>query len=253
MTVEEQMPSGELAKIVYEGDDRLRDRGGATRTSLSAAMTSAWTGGTAAALTLGLAAASWVVAVHQMNGMDMGVATEVGSFAFFVAAWVPMMAAMMLPGAVPAVSSFIRIDGRALAAPLFVGSYVAVWTVVGLAVYALYQPHGTFVAGALTVAAGVYELTPLKRGCRRRCRESVRSGFEFGIYCVGSSIGLMVMLLALGVVSITWMCVVAALVLAQKLLPPRALIDTPLALTIVAMGILVVVTPSSIPGLTTTM
>jgi len=221
MTVEEQMPRGKPERIV--------------------------------AATLGLAAASWVVALHQMNGMDMGVATELGSFAFFVAAWVPMMAAMMLPGAVPAVSSFIRIDGRVLAAPLFAGSYLAVWTVVGLAVYALYQPHGTFVARALTVAAGVYELTPLKRGCRRRCRESVRSGFEFGVYCVGSSIGLMVMLLALGVMSVTWMSVVAALVLAQKLLPPRAFIDAPLALTIMAVGILVVVAPSSIPGLTPTM
>jgi predicted metal-binding membrane protein len=203
--------------------------------------------------TLGLAAASWVVALYRMNGMDMGVATKLGSFALFIAVWLPMMAAMMLPGAIPAVSSFIRIDGRVLAAPLFAGSYLAVWTMVGLAVYALYQPHGTFVAGALTVAAGVYELTPLKRGCRRRCRESVRSGFEFGIYCVGSSIGLMVMLLALGVMSITWMCAVAALVLAQKLLPPRAFIDAPLALTIIAIGILAVVAPSSIPGLTTTM
>jgi predicted metal-binding membrane protein len=203
--------------------------------------------------TLALAALSWVVAVRQLSGMDMGVATELGSFAFFVAAWVPMMAAMMLPGAVPAVSSFIRIDGRVLAAPLFAGSYLAVWTVVGLGVYALYRPHGTFVAGALTVAAGVYELTPLKRGCRRRCPESVRSGFEFGIYCVGSSVGLMVMLLALGVMSVTWMCVVAALVLAQKLLPPRAFVDVPLALTIIAVGILVLVAPSSIPGLTPTM
>jgi predicted metal-binding membrane protein len=201
--------------------------------------------------TLGVAAASWVVALYQMNGMDMGVATELGSFALFIAVWVPMMAAMMLPGALPAVLH--RIDGRVLAAPLFAGSYLAVWTMVGLAVYVLYQPHGTLVAGALTVAAGVYEFTPLKRGCRRRCRESVGSGIEFGIYCVGSSIGLMVMLLALGVMSITWMCVVAAFVLTQKLLAPRAFIDAPLALTIIAIGILAVVAPSSIPGLTTTM
>jgi predicted metal-binding membrane protein len=185
--------------------------------------------------------------------MDMGVATDLGSFALFMAAWVPMMAAMMLPSAVPAVSSFSRVDGRVLAAPVFAGSYLAVWTMVGLAVYVLYQPHGTFVAGALTATAGVYELTPLKRSCRQRCRESVRSGFEFGIYCVGSSIGLMVMLLALGVMSITWMCVVAALVLAQKLLPPGAFIDAPLALAMIATGILVVVAPSSIPGLTTAM
>jgi predicted metal-binding membrane protein len=208
---------------------------------------------TALSATLAIALASWVVAVRQMDGMDMGVATELGSFVLFVAVWVPMMAAMMLPGAAPAVSRSIRIDGRALAAPLFAGSYLAVWTAVGLVVYALYQPHGTFVAGALTVAAGVYELAPLKRNCRRRCRERVRSGFAFGIYCVGSSLGLMVMLLALGAMSITWMGVVAALVVVQKLVPPRVFIDEPLAMSIIAVGILVVVAPSSIPGLTPTM
>jgi predicted metal-binding membrane protein len=208
---------------------------------------------TALSATLAIALASWVVAVRQMDGMDMGVATELGSFVLFVAVWVPMMAAMMLPGAAPAVSRSIRIDGRALAAPLFAGSYLAVWTAVGLVVYALYQPHGTFVAGALTVAAGVYELTPLKRNCRRRCRERVRSGFAFGIYCVGSSLGLMVMLLALGAMSITWMGVVAALIVVQKLVPPRVFIDEPLAMSIIAVGILVVVAPSSIPGLTPTM
>jgi predicted metal-binding membrane protein len=60
---------------------------------------------------------------------------------------------------------------------------------VGVAVYALYQPHGTIAAGFAVIAAGVYELTPLKQDCRRRCRETVGSGFEFGVYCVGSSIG----------------------------------------------------------------
>jgi predicted metal-binding membrane protein len=60
----------------------------------------------------------------------------------------------------------------------------------------------------------------------------------------------MVMLLALGAMSVTWMGVVAALVVAQKLVPPRAFIDAPLALSIIAIGTLVVVAPSSIPGLT---
>jgi predicted metal-binding membrane protein len=205
---------------------------------------------TAATLTLGVAAASWVAAVRLMDGMDMGVATELGSFAFFAAAWVPMMAAMMLPGAVPAVVRWARANGGLLAVPLFSGSYLAVWMLVGLAVYAFYRPHGFAVAGALTIAAGVYELTPLKRGWRRRCREDVRSGFEFGRYCVGSSIGLMVMLLALGVMSATWMSVTAGLVLGQKLLPPRIAIDVPLGLAIVALGILIIVAPLAVPGLT---
>jgi 3-oxoacyl-[acyl-carrier protein] reductase len=85
------------------------------------------------------------VAVRQMQGMDMGVATDLGSFVFFVGAWVSRMAAVMLPGAVAAV-----------------------------------------------------ELTPLRRACRQRCRERVRSGFDFGLHCLGSSIGLMLLLLAVG-------------------------------------------------------
>jgi len=61
--------------------------------------------------TLGLAAASWVVAVWQMHGMDMGVATRLGSFGFFIAVWVVMMAAMMLPGAARAVLSRAQASG----------------------------------------------------------------------------------------------------------------------------------------------
>jgi predicted metal-binding membrane protein len=202
--------------------------------------------------TLGLAAASWVVAVRQMdgqmNGMGMGVATPLGSFAFFVALWVAMMAAMMLPGAAPAVVRRAHAAG-VRAVPLFIGSYLAVWTLVGVAVYALYRPHGFLAAGAVVIAAGLYELTPLKQHFRRRCRESAGSGFEYGLCCVGSSIGLMLVLVALSLMTITWMLVIAVLVLAQKLLPAKAAIDVPPALAIVALGILIVAAPSSIPGL----
>jgi predicted metal-binding membrane protein len=107
------------------------------------------TDATAAALTatLGLAAASWVVAVRQMNGMDMGVATRLGSFAFFVALWVSMMAAMMLPGAAPAALRRAHASGRVRAVALFIGSYLAVWTLVGVAVYALYRPLALAIVG----------------------------------------------------------------------------------------------------------
>jgi predicted metal-binding membrane protein len=204
----------------------------------------------ALAATLGLSAASWILTVRQMNGMDMGAATELGSLAFFVALWVSMMTAMMLPGATTAVLRHAHASGRVRSVPLFVGSYLAVWTLVGLVVYALYRPHGSFAAGVVTIAAGVYEFTPLKQHCRRRCRESVSSGFQFGRYCVGSSIGLMLMLVALGVMSVTWMSVITVLVLAQKLLPLKAAIDLPLALAIVGLGILIVFAPSSVPGFT---
>src|ERR1022692_724488 len=147
-----------------------------------AALTSTRTAATAAALTatLGLAAVAWVVAVWQMNGMDMGVATRLGPFAFFAAVWVSMMAAMMLPCAAPAVLRRAQASGRVRAVPLFVGSYLAVWALVGVAVYALYRTHGSLAAGVVVITAGVYEFTPLKLRFRRRCRESARSGFEFG-------------------------------------------------------------------------
>jgi predicted metal-binding membrane protein len=218
----------------------------------SAVLTRRWGSATLAALTLtlGLAAGSWVVAVRRMSGMDMGVATRLGSFGFFLVLWVFMMAAMMLPGAVPAVVKRAHASGQVRDVPLFVGSYLAVWTLVGLAVFTLYRPHGSVAAGVIAIAAGVYEFSPLKQHFRRRCRDSVGSGFEFGLYCVGSSIGLMLMMVALSVMSVAWMGIITVLVVAQKLIRRRAALDVPLALTIVGLGVLIIVAPASVPGLT---
>jgi predicted metal-binding membrane protein len=195
------------------------------------------TGATGAAL-VGLTAAVWVVALHQMDGMDMGYATELGSATSFAVAWTAMMAAMMLPGAAPLALRRAAIRGHVV---VFLASYLAVWCAVGVVVYVAYAPHGALAAGVVTVAAGVYELTPLKRRCRKRCREEIRSGLRLGAYCVGASIGLMAMFVALGVMSIAWMAVVAAVVLAQKLLSPSAVIDVPLALAIVLIGLIVAI------------
>ena len=203
--------------------------------------------------TLGLAAAAWVVVVRQMTGMDMGVATQLGSLGFFAAAWVPMMAAMMLPGAAPAVLRHVRAGDRARAVPLFLAGYLAVWALVGLPVYAAYRPHGSLVAGAVVLAAGCWELTPLKRRLRQRCRQSIRSGLGFGLCCVGSSIGLMLMLVALGVMSLVWMSIIATVVLGQKLLPAKAAIDVPVAMAILGLGIWIILAPVSVPGLTPSM
>ncbi len=221
----------------------------------SAALARATTPAAAAALTvtLGLAAAAWVIALRLMSGMDMGVATRLGSFAFFVAAWLSMMAAMMLPGATPAIVRHAHAAGRVAVVPLFVGSYLAVWAILGIAVYAVYRPHGPVAAGVIVIAAGIYELTPLKQRFRRRCQESIQSGLEFGLCCAGSTIGLMLMLVALGIMSLTWMCVITVLAIGQKLLPARAVIDIPLALAIVGLGLVILTVPASVPGLTPAM
>jgi predicted metal-binding membrane protein len=203
------------------------------------------------AATLGLAALAWVVTVRQMHGMDMGVHTELGSFAFFVALWAAMMAAMMLPGLVPAVLSRSGQAAPVRAAVPFVASYLVVWTLVGALLYALYRPHGTTTAGLVVIAAGLYELTRLKQHCRRCCRARTRrgGGFAFGLYCVGSSIGLMVMLAAVGIMSVPWMLAIAALVAAQKLVRPKPAVDVPVAIALVALGLLIIALPGSIPGL----
>ena len=227
------------------------DRPGTEPASRPPAVTGAGTAQTAPVLTatLGLSAACWVSTAWLMDGMDMGMATRPGSYWFFAAAWVTMMAAMMLPGAAPAVVRRARPWPGARRAAVR-RTYLAVWALVGIAVYALDRPHGSVAAGAVVVAAGVCELTPVKRHFRRGCREDAGSGLGFGLRCAGSSIGLMGMLVALGVMSLFWMSIVGVLACAQTLLPAKAAIDVPLALAIAGLGFVIVIAPSQVPGLT---
>lgn len=202
-----------------------------------------------AASVLVLAAACWAVAAWLMSGMDMGLATRAGSFGFFAAAWITMMAAMMLPGAAPAIARQLRARGTARAALTFTAAYLAVWAMAGLVAFAFDRPHGPLAAGVVVIAAGGYELTPVKRHFRRRCREEIGSGLGFGLCCAGSTAGLMAMLVALGLMSLFWMAVVAALASAQKLLPARAAIDVPVALALVGLGLAIIIAPAQVPGL----
>jgi predicted metal-binding membrane protein len=126
------------------------------------------------------------------------------------ASWAPMMAAMMLPSAAPAIWRRPGARGR------FALAYVAVWTLAGLAIYAVYRPPAPVVAVVLVAAAVVYELTPFARACRRRCREERRSGARYGGWCVGSSLGLMAALVALDPMSLPLMGAVCALALIRK-------------------------------------
>ncbi len=150
-----------------------------------------------------------------------------------------MMAAMMLPSAVPAVTRRARDGDGVVAAPRFTAGYLACWALVGVAVYLLYRPPAAVTAGALVIGAGLYELTPLKRACRVRCREPVSSGLRFAGYCFGSSIGLMLVLVAVDVMSIALMVSIGLVVLVQKLFAPHPAVDVPLALTLVVLGIVV--------------
>jgi predicted metal-binding membrane protein len=104
-----------------------------------------------------LIGAAWVISVWRMTGMEMG--PGLGSLSFFVVTWTAMMAAMMLPSALPVA---LGLDGRAPLA--FAVSYIAVWGLAGVAAFAAYRGIHAAAAGVV-VAAAVYELTPLKRRC----------------------------------------------------------------------------------------
>jgi predicted metal-binding membrane protein len=200
--------------------------------------------------TLGLGAAGWIVSLQRMHGMDMGAATRLGSLPNFLLVWIAMMAAMMLPGTAPLAKKMIGADGRLGDMFRCLAVYLGIWAVLGVAVYAVYRPHGAAVAGACTVAAGAYELTPMKRRFREKYQDHrmSSSGLELALCCAGSSLGLMLMLLALGVMSVTWMAVISAVVLLQELSRPRAAVDVPVAIAIVALGIAVLAVPSALPG-----
>ena len=133
--------------------------------------------------------------------------------------WAPMMAAMMIPGATPAIVRRARHGGGALETPLFTGAYFAIWLLAGLAVWQLYRPPGAVAAAALVAAGALYQCSGVQRACRRRCRERLRSGAVLGVACVGSSLGLMAVLVALDPMSLPLMAAVCAVASLQKELP----------------------------------
>jgi len=207
--------------------------------------------------TLIVAAVAWVVLVAQPAQMgSMGAMSTLGAF---IATWIVMMTAMMLPAAVPFVSGFVhgtRGDWRVEAAVL-VAVYLAVWTAFGAVVHVLYTllpPAWTdqrFVAGVAIVAAGLYAFTPVQRTfqarCHAMCAEPPHSagagGLEYAISCVGCSWALMVALLFLGISNLAWMVAAAAVVLVYKVAPLRPRWQNTAAITLLAAGIGVAVLP----------
>jgi predicted metal-binding membrane protein len=121
------------------------------------------------------------------------------------------------------------------------------------------------VAAGILVAAALYQLTPLKDACLGTCRSplgflvgswrdglsgAVRMGARHGAWCTGCCWALMAALFALGVMSIAWMAVVAALIASEKMLPWGRAATWGTAALLVALGVLLVAAPAAIPGLT---
>jgi predicted metal-binding membrane protein len=223
-----------------------------------------------------VAAGAWAVTGERMGGMDAGPGTELGGLGWFAVVWVTMMAAMMFPSIAPMVLAQARV--RVGATPAFVAGYLLAWAAVGLLGWALvegvrsldlgvlaWDEAGPYVAGATILAAAIYQLSPLKRRSLRRCRNArafvsehrrpgrvgaLRSGIEHGRVCVGSSWALMATLFALGLMSLGWMVLVAALIAAEKLLPWQAVASRGIVALLAVLAAAVAFAPQHVPGLT---
>jgi predicted metal-binding membrane protein len=237
------------------------------------------------ALLLGAALVAWIVTIDRMRGMDAGPGTNLGGLGWYVGVWVTMMAAMMLPSVAPMTLLFARVSrerqerGRAFVPTwVFIAGYLGTWIAYGLAAYGLFRlvtgfgtdwlawdRAGPYVAGGAIAAAGIYQLSPLKEVCLRHCRGpmhyvmhgwregrlgALRMGAEHGLFCIGCCWGLMVILFALGVMSLVWMLVVAAVIFAEKVLPYGLRLARVFSIAFVAVGIWVAGWPGSVPGLT---
>jgi predicted metal-binding membrane protein len=216
-----------------------------------------------------------------MRGMDDGPWTNPGAFGWFLSVWVVMMAAMMFPSVAPTVALYSRMTKqRAPALPLlFAAGYLIAWATAGVAAFAIYgvvhhvsgnvldwKHAGRWVAGGTLLVAALYQWTPLKDRCLAKCRSplgfllgswrdgpsgALTMGTKHGAWCVGCCWALMAALFALGIMSVTWMAVVAALIALEKMVPWRSVAMHGTAVILLALGAVVLANPSAVPGLTT--
>ena len=216
---------------------------------------------------LAVAAGCWVLTGDRMAGMDAGPGTALGGLGWFLVSWAVMMAAMMLPATAPMAVAHARLRpaARGRATLAFVAGYLLAWSAAGLAAYALiegvrslhlgflaWDEAGRYVAGGAILAAALFQLTPVKEACLRRCRDplAARSGLEHGAHCIACCWALMAALFALGVMSIGWMALVAALIAGERLLPSRLMGRQGVAVVLALLGLAVALAPGDVPGLT---
>ena len=231
-----------------------------------------------AAVLVALAVFAWWSTIRSMGGMARSPGTDLGGLGWFVGVWIVMMTAMMLPAVSPTVALYAQMTRqRGLARPIaFTSSYLFVWGGAGVAAYGVFalgkrvlgpdlawQSGGRWLAAGLLGGAALYELTPLKDTCLVKCRspfgflmgtwrDGIRGaagmGMKHGAWCFGCCWALMVALFALGVMSLVWMAVVAALITVEKVLPWRRIAVWSTTGLLLALALGVLAAPGAIPG-----
>jgi predicted metal-binding membrane protein len=217
----------------------------------------------------------------SMSPMDTapGHAFDPLAGAEFVGAWLVMMAAMMLPSTTPMVLLYRNLTvgsqrRRAVQLVVFVSAYLITWALFGAAVFVAQEVLGVLtgsspdlrgawprVVAAVVLGAGVYQLSPLKDICLRQCRSpfsflmgrwrpgvlgGLTLGFRHGVYCVGCCWGLMAILIAAGAMGLAWMALIAAVVFAEKLLPPGRHVARVVGVALIGVAIVVALRPELI-------
>jgi predicted metal-binding membrane protein len=227
---------------------------------------------------IALAALGWWWTADAMRGMDDGPWTALGTLAWFLGVWVVMMAAMMFPSVAPTVALYARMSRSRVRHVAFTAGYLATWAAAGVLAFVIgavitqvaqgalsWDNAGQEVAGVTLLVAAGYELTPLKDVCLGKCRSPLgtllgswrdgwagafRMGLGNGAWCVGCCWALMASLFALGVMSVTWMAVVAVLIAVEKMVPWRLAATIGTTTVLVLLGVTLLLAPDALPGLT---
>ncbi len=226
---------------------------------------------------IALATAGWAYVIYQvvsmgsmrsaMGSMAIG---GIGGIVLFLSGWTAMMVAMMVPATLPLILLYRTLARKRLSsaraqvgmAVMLVG-YVAVWATAGLPVYAyssLSSAAGSLAAvlpALLLIVGGAYQFTPLKRICHARCSTplsflmqnwrpgatgALRLGMLHGVDCLGCCAGLMVSLVALGMMNLVWMLTAAVIIFAEKTAPGSHRVAGPLGILMVAGGVVLLAT-----------
>jgi predicted metal-binding membrane protein len=230
-----------------------------------------------AAVLLLAAAVAWLVTVGRAGSMAGMTGTMGLGLAAFVGMWTLMMAAMMLPSVAPVASMYQRSvrSWRVLRLAGFTAGYLLAWAGAGIPAYLLtlqvaelvgdHPAWATAVAVVVFAACGLYQLTPLKSRCLKHCRSplslllhygsyrgrlrDVRAGAHHGAYCLGCCWSLMALFVVLGVMNLTAMVVLAAVVLVEKLWVHGELLARVVGVAALALAVAVIWLPALAPAL----
>ena len=229
-----------------------------------------------------LAAVAWVVTVALARDMGNGPGTMGLAVLPFLGLWAVMMAAMMLPSVAPVAVLWTRLIsgasaglGRVARMGMFLGGYLLAWTAAGAVAFAALTGTGRLVTAspaaakwlgvAIFIAAGTYQLTPWKDWCLRRCRSPIgallyyagfkgrgrdlRVGLHHGATCAGCCWGLMVVLVAVGVMNVAVMAALTVVIFAEKLWRHGKPFGQAVGAALAVTGVLAIWFPWLLPGL----